>query len=386
MSDFKPYLQSAHIEGYKSIVSCDVTFKPGLNIIIGKNGTGKTNLLEAVWMGILARNYGHFLNGLEAFESVILYQDIHGGKREIKLHVGTKESKGFGWRATTRELITDDGEVFHQIIDAQWLPFFVHLFRHGIPKGTPLMDNKAIGWSFQKGTGTASLAGDPDPKPWHMIGAILQKVKNEIAKANTKLEFAPETMTEVVTKALESAIQKLMPTITQTTPIQDISVSKGSVNDTPLEDKFEINGFSFRFRVSDHWLQFDQLSDGTKRILLMVIEVMMDERIEGYYHRLFLLEEPELGIHPHQLQLLMNFLMEQSQEKQIILTTHAPEVLNILDEDEFDRIIIAEFDPKNGSTFRNLKDTEIDKAKQYVEAGLQFSDYWKFSDLEPHAI
>ncbi|MBL0018028.1 MAG: AAA family ATPase [Bacteroidetes bacterium] len=48
MSEFKPYLHSAHIEGYKSIVSCDVTFKPGLNIIIGKNGTGKTNLLEGI--------------------------------------------------------------------------------------------------------------------------------------------------------------------------------------------------------------------------------------------------------------------------------------------------------------------------------------------------
>ena len=42
------FLQKAHVEGYKSIRSCDVEFKPGLNIIIGKNGSGKTNLLDVV--------------------------------------------------------------------------------------------------------------------------------------------------------------------------------------------------------------------------------------------------------------------------------------------------------------------------------------------------
>ena len=35
------------IKNYKSIKHCDVTLS-GLNVLIGENGTGKTNLLEAI--------------------------------------------------------------------------------------------------------------------------------------------------------------------------------------------------------------------------------------------------------------------------------------------------------------------------------------------------
>jgi predicted ATP-dependent endonuclease of OLD family len=42
------HISSAHIEGYKSIKNADVTFSPGLNIVIGKNGAGKSNLLNVL--------------------------------------------------------------------------------------------------------------------------------------------------------------------------------------------------------------------------------------------------------------------------------------------------------------------------------------------------
>jgi predicted ATP-dependent endonuclease of OLD family len=49
-------------------------------------------------------------------------------------------------------------------------------------------------------------------------------------------------------------------------------------------------------------------------------------RLRKWEVNLFMLEEPELGIHPHQLQLLMNYIKAQAKEKQIILTTHSPQV------------------------------------------------------------
>lgn len=35
------------IKNFKSIKECDITFS-GLNVLIGENGTGKTNILDAV--------------------------------------------------------------------------------------------------------------------------------------------------------------------------------------------------------------------------------------------------------------------------------------------------------------------------------------------------
>ena len=41
------HISHVHIEGYKSIDNLDVDLLPGLNILIGKNGSGKSNFLEA---------------------------------------------------------------------------------------------------------------------------------------------------------------------------------------------------------------------------------------------------------------------------------------------------------------------------------------------------
>ncbi len=99
--------------------------------------------------------------------------------------------------------------------------------------------------------------------------------------------------------------------------------------------------------------------------------------------KIILLEEPELGIHPDQLHKLLLFLRQQSEKHQIIITTHSPQVLDMLNEDELDRITICELDEKKGTQFRKLKKAQIATAKQYMsEQGLFLSDYWRYGSLE----
>ena len=37
-------------ENFRNIESCRVEFSPGVNILLGDNAQGKTNLIEAVWL------------------------------------------------------------------------------------------------------------------------------------------------------------------------------------------------------------------------------------------------------------------------------------------------------------------------------------------------
>ena len=97
--------------------------------------------------------------------------------------------------------------------------------------------------------------------------------------------------------------------------------------------------------------------------------------------RIILLEEPELGIHPHQFHKLMNFLKVQSETKQIILTTHSPQALDFLESNELNRIVLAYSENSSNTKLRHLDEKELSKAKLYIENNF-LSDYWLHSNLE----
>ncbi|OGX90646.1 hypothetical protein BEN49_06215 [Hymenobacter coccineus] len=79
---------------------------------------------------------------------------------------------------------------------------------------------------------------------------------------------------------------------------------------------------------------------------------------------------------------LLLFLRQQSKKHQIIITTHSPQVLDMLEEDELDRITICELDQKKGTQFRKLKKAQIVTAKKYMQEIGFLSDYWRHGTLE----
>jgi predicted ATPase len=157
-------------------------------------------------------------------------------------------------------------------------------------------------------------------------------------------------------------------------PVQDIRFNK-TVNIYLQEKHILIDNIRLEFKINGIWLPWSQLSDGTKRLFYIIAETT-------YSNGLILIEEPELGIHPHQFNLLMNFLKEQSETKQILISTHSPKALDHLSEDELDSILIASYNLKKGTQIRHLTTDEIKKAKKYMNEVGFFSDYWMFSDLE----
>ena len=42
------HLEKVTIENYKAIERLDINFKPGVNLLIGDNGAGKTSRLEGI--------------------------------------------------------------------------------------------------------------------------------------------------------------------------------------------------------------------------------------------------------------------------------------------------------------------------------------------------
>jgi len=158
------------------------------------------------------------------------------------------------------------------------------------------------------------------------------------------------------------------------------------------QDQYTIKGLVMEYQLNDEWLSFGMLSDGTKRLVYSLFEMLAPDSVRlnqttdeiKIYDRkkIILFEEPELGIHPDQLQKLLRLIREVSREHQVIMTTHSPQTLDMLSKNELDRITICELDPKKGTQFRKLSAAKKAKAKAYMQNDSYLSDFWRFSNLE----
>jgi len=74
------------------------------------------------------------------------------------------------------------------------------------------------------------------------------------------------------------------------------------------------------------WLDASAESDGTLRIAGLLTALLQEPALT-----LLGVEEPELTVHPGALPVLFDFLREASQRSQIVLSTHSPDLLDLLD-------------------------------------------------------
>jgi hypothetical protein len=79
----------------------------------------------------------------------------------------------------------------------------------------------------------------------------------------------------------------------------------------------------------ERWLGAAQESDGTLRVAAILTALFQQPPLS-----LIGFEEPELAVHPGAIPLLFDFLKEASTCSQILLTTHSPDLLDLLDIDE----------------------------------------------------
>jgi len=71
----------------------------------------------------------------------------------------------------------------------------------------------------------------------------------------------------------------------------------------------------------DKDLRADLLSDGTVNITALIVALYFEEK------EVVIIEEPERNIHPHLISRVVEMMKEASKKKQIIVTTHSPEMV-----------------------------------------------------------
>lgn len=105
-----------------------------------------------------------------------------------------------------------------------------------------------------------------------------------------------------------------------------------------------------------------RLSDGTLRYLAL-LAVLLDAGPA----RLIVIEEPELGLHPDVFPTLRDLLLEASERRQLVVTTHSTQLVDAMT-DHAGAVVVCE---KQGptSTLRRLDPDEIDRWRRHGGLG-----------------
>ena len=390
------FLQEVRLSGYKSVDLIEIKFQKGLNIIIGKNAAGKTNFLKFLDK-CLSFNYDELFD----FSAELNFKNGRDITIKTSKHTNVEQifdnskfsSKINSDLIISKKIVKDKKDKNLQLIDKlkeNKIIFDTTFLCHGIPKDYLIVD-KPISFKIGKKGFSSELTSIFTEKnyPYFLKCIAIDIFLTTLNKDETDPLDIRKRLTEIFTK-----IETLKDTLQTFSPIEDMRFSENYNIFEDNNDTYTINNLFLEFKIDGNWLPFNNLSDGTKRIFYIISEISeydtnrVRPSSQKYYYsnseinRIILIEEPELGIHPHQFHKLMNFLKEQSDKKQIIMTTHSPQALDALEEDEFNRIIIAySTHSTDGTKLRHLNTEELIKAKAYIKEDF-LSDYWLYSDLE----
>jgi Fe-S cluster assembly ATPase SufC len=131
-----------------------------------------------------------------------------------------------------------------------------------------------------------------------------------------------------------------------------------------------------QFKVGKQSLSPNQLSEGTFKTLSLLFHVITDSS------RALLIEEPEVCVHQGLLSSILELIKSSSLQKQMIISTHSDYVLDHVSPDNVFRVT---FDKARGTVARHIRKTmsskEYSALRQYLEQEGNLGEYWREGGL-----
>jgi len=149
----------------------------------------------------------------------------------------------------------------------------------------------------------------------------------------------------------------------------------------------ELNAFEFRkehpaqkagflcmflFKIGEEVLFFENLSDGTKRILRLLFYLLYEKS------SLMLIEEPESSIHYGLLAKVLDILQQYTQNKRVLIATHSEQILNQLEPKQ----LIYLFLDKGETKVKYVSGRNLKNVRKYLDKVGPLGEYITSGELE----
>lgn len=131
------------------------------------------------------------------------------------------------------------------------------------------------------------------------------------------------------------------------------------------------------FKISSNTLSPSQLSEGTFKTLALIFYLVTDKS------SILMVEEPEVCVHHGLLSSIVELIKIYSKDKQIFISTHSDSVLDTVN---IENIFKVKRTKEKGSEVTNIKKRmgakELSSLRNYLLNEGSLGEYWKHGDLE----
>ncbi len=294
-------VQSITIEGFRSIRSIkDLPLRP-INVLIGANGSGKSNFLEA--FVFLAEAHSRKVDSYVAYNGGADKLLYFGSKRTQKLSISLKSPNGGDTFATYTPTVKD---TLVGTVSAVWLA-----------GGTSTLNR----YRFNDTGDQSRLRMTNDLHN----NRSLSRLGGNLAAFLFMLSQIHRESYELIRKTVQRAAPFF----------EDFQLEPLKLNPDTIR-------LEWRHVGTDDYFDVSSFSDGTLRFIALATVFL--QPIE-FRPSVILIDEPELGLHPYAVGLLASLIKQASKETQVIVATQSSLLLDYFDPED---ILVA--DRVDGST------------------------------------
>lgn len=329
------YIKELKIQNFKSIENETIEFNKGLNILVGPNNAGKTNIVEAidlllgdVYLPNFEPTTDHFFNGEEDRE-IIIEATLNYDNDELNDELN-ENAPGIDRQFKIRFKYSKiDGGSFAVSKNSQWKlkydkPFGYYwdfekkLFFLRVKSLRNIMEIAPIRWK--------------SPLKYFKEIIIKKAPKEELETVLKTINEAKEKLSEI--DEVKNIISALLKVSKDQTDIKEICISPSSTKYSDILNEMKI-------LIDDGYLsEVTKKGLGTQNLTIISLFRVMAKYIRDEEKKCIIygIDEPEIGLHPHNQRQLIFSLKNLSEYSQVIVTTHSNHLIDITQIDNIIRI------------------------------------------------
>jgi predicted ATPase len=355
VAENRTFLERLRVSGYKSIRDAELELTR-LNVLIGANGAGKSNLVS--FFSLFPAALDGKLDG---------YVGRHGGPSAL-LYFGAQRTREIAVAATVRT--TEGTGVLYQRLGFRAPDSLFYSSDHSGMAGRLeelrefLIDDvcavvktagedyphEAIYEGLKDGMATYHLVDTSLTSPIRTDGYIEDNKRLNPNGSNlAAVLYRYKRTDEKIYRRIRSTVRKVVP----------------SFDDFVLEPR-ELNPrnilLNWRRLGQDYLFGPHQFSDGALRAISLITVL---QQPENELPNMIVVDEPELGLHPHAMLIISGLMRAASSHTQVLVATQSPTFLDHFNPAE---VIVAE-EKEDASVYRQLTPGELQEWLQEYSLG-----------------